>query len=231
MTHRTAIAAAVLAVFAQPALAQGITGGQLGIEYMAPVDGSDFGGTSYNAAIEYAISRQFSVSADFSSYSRDTFETDPTSLTLHGIYHMDDNVSLGVFVAQDRQVDGDLSLYGLEGGTEFMGGEVSGYAAMIDGDNDGSMFGLDGAYGWRDGISFIGNAGVVSVDDASVRRFAIGGAYAMAEGPRQSGVHRSWGADQFWRATWHDVQRAERLRGFARLLISLGHRQKQSMPL
>jgi len=54
---------------------------------------------------------------------------------------------------------------------------------MIDGDNDGSMFGLDGAYGWRDGISFIGNAGVVSVDDASVRRFAIGGAYAMAEGP------------------------------------------------
>jgi len=185
MTNKTAIMAAVLAVFAAPVVAQGITGGQLGIEYAAPFDGTDLGGTSYNAAIEYAITRQFSVSADFSSYSIEAFEENSSSLTLHGIFHMDDNASLGVFIGQDREGDsgGDARLYGLEGGTEFMGGEVSGYAAFIDGASDGTMFGLDGAYGWRDGISFTGNASILNQDDSNIRRVAIGGAYAMAEGP------------------------------------------------
>ena len=195
MTPKTAITAAVLALLTQPAFAQGITGGQLGIQYETPLDGSDFGGTSYNAAIEYAITRQFSVSADYSSYSTDAFTTNPSSLTLHGIFHMDDNASFGVFVGQDSRSGDEAELYGLEGGTEFMGGEVAGYAAMINGDSDGTMFGVDGVYGWRDGISFIGNAGVVSVNDKSVRRFAIGGTYAMTEGPELYGEIGSLTAD------------------------------------
>lgn len=195
MITKSAITAAVLAALSSPLAAQGITGGQLGIEYIAPLDGSDFGGTAYNGGIEYAITRQFSVSADFSSYSLDTFTTDPSSLTLHGIYHMGDTASLGVFYGQDSVGDDDATFYGLEGGTEFMGGDVVGYVAKVDGNSDGTMFGVDGTYDWRDGIGLTGNAGIVSVNGTSVRRISVGGVYEMAEGPEFFGEVGSLSAE------------------------------------
>lgn len=195
MINKIAVFAALAAVFATPLAAQGVTGGQLGITYTAPVDGSDFGGTSYNGGVEYAINRQFAVSADFSSYSLDTFSTDPSSLTLHGVYHMSDTASLGLFFGQETIGDESAEYFGLEGGTEFMGGEIAGYFASVQGDSDGTMLGIDGQYDWRDGIGFTGNASMVSVNDTSISRIAIGGVYAMAEGPEFFGEIGSLSAE------------------------------------
>jgi len=195
MKTSTAFLAAIAAVVAGPLAAQGISGGQIGIEYMAPVDGSDFGGARYNGGLEYAISRQFAVSADFSSYSLDTFATDPSSLTLHGIYHMNDTASVGAFFGQDTVGSARSQYFGVEGGTEFLGGEVAGYFAKVEGDSDGTMLGVDGLYAWRDGIGFTGNASLVSVDSDNISRLAVGASYQMAEGPEFYGEIGSLSAD------------------------------------
>jgi len=188
MSYKAAIAAAVLAVASSPVLAQGITGGQLGVEYNAPTDGSDFGGTTYTGGLEYAITRQISVAVDATGYSPTNLDISGTNATLHGIYHLSDTASAGLFYGIDslEADDETISIYGLEGGTEFMGGEVSGYLGKTDsGDNDATIFGVDGAYALSNGFSVIGDLDYLSANsDSSVSRTSIGAQYELQGGPQ-----------------------------------------------
>lgn len=174
------VAAAVLAC--GPAWAQQFTGGQLSITYEAPSDGGDFGGTTYSAGGEYAINRDFSVAADVSGYRLDNIDTDASSVTLHGIYHLSDTASAGLFIGQDYANDDTANVYGIEGGTEFMGGDVGGFFGRVDGDNDATIFGVDGSYALRNGFSLIGNAGIASTDTTDTRRYAVGAEYQLSTG-------------------------------------------------
>lgn len=184
MSYQTAFAAAVIAVVGSPVLAQGISGGQLGIEYSAPTDGSDFGGTTYSGGLEYAISRQFAVGVDISGYKPDNIDTDFTSATLHGIYHLSDTASAGVFFGRDFVDNADANIYGIEGGTEFMGGTVGGYIGKSDGDAaDATLFGVDGAYALSNGFSVIGDFDRISVDDTAISQISLGAEYGMNAGP------------------------------------------------
>ena len=184
MARHAAIAAALLMAASTPALAQGITGGQLGIEYAAPVDGSDFGGTTYSGGLEYGINRQFSVAVDASGYLPDNLDTDFSSLTLHGIYHLSDEASVGVFAGRDSVEDASANLYGIEGGMELMGGTVEGYIGQVDGDiDDATLFGLSGVYDLRPNISVIGNLDVANTDDTTLSQAAVGAQYQLDGGP------------------------------------------------
>ena len=62
MTHTAALAAVLLAA-ATPVLAQSL-GGELGIEYNAPLDGDDFGGTVYTGGLEYNFAQPVSISVN-----------------------------------------------------------------------------------------------------------------------------------------------------------------------
>ena len=186
MSIKAALAATTLIVASAPAFAQGITGGQLGVEYNAPTDGSDFGGTTYSGGLEYAITRQFSVAVDATAYNPDTLNIDGSNITAHGIYHLSDAASAGVFYGQDSLDNGDARVYGIEGGTELMGGTVEGYIGRVDGDGeDATIIGVDGAYALQQGFSVIGSADLLSFnDDASVSRASIGAQYDMPGGPQ-----------------------------------------------
>ena len=184
MIYRTALAAACLAVAAPTAFAQGITGGELGIEYNAPTNGSDFGGTTYSGGIEYGFMQTFSVSANAAGYKPDGISTTASNVTLHGSYHLSSSASVGAFYARDSVDGGDANIYGIEGGTEFMGGDVGGYIGKADGeDGDGTLLGVEGSYGLRSGFSVIGEADLFNVDDVTLSQIAIGGQYQMQAGP------------------------------------------------
>lgn len=185
MSYKAALAAALVVVVAAPASAQ-VTGGSLGIEYSTPIDGDDFGGTAYYGAIEYGFNRNFSVSADLSGYRLDNIDTDASSMTLHGIYHLSETISLGAFYGLDKLETTDaVALYGLEGGTEFLGGQIEGYVGRIDGNiSEATVIGADGSYALQSGFSVIGNAAFSFQDDSDVSRYAIGGQYEMQDGPQ-----------------------------------------------
>ena len=185
MSKNTFITAAVLAVIGSGAMAQGITGGSIGVEVTQPTDFEEFIGTNYFGAIEYGITRQFAVSADVSSYRFDSLDQDATSATLHGVYHLGDTASVGVFFGQDKlEGEDSLNIYGIEGGTEFMGGQVEAYVGVADNDADTKIFGFDGNYNFNEAISFKGGAAFQdSGDEGSASTISIGAEYTITGGP------------------------------------------------
>ncbi|MFZ3584109.1 hypothetical protein ACOI1H_18375 [Loktanella sp. DJP18] len=184
MNHKAALAAAILAVASSSATAQGVTGGELGITYNAPTNGSDFGGTTYTGGLEYGFLQTFSVSANAAGYKFDNIDTTSNNVTLHGTYHLSSTASVGGFYARDDLDGTTADIFGAEGGTEFMGGDVGGYLGRVDdGTDTGTLLGFDGSYALRNGFSVIGEADVYNVDGDTLSQVSIGAEYELAVGP------------------------------------------------
>ena len=185
MIYKAALAATVLVAASSPAMAQEITGGELGIEYNAPTNGSDFGGTTYSGGVEMGFMQTFSLSANAAGYKPDNFDTTASNITLHGTYHLSSATSVGGFYAHDSVDGGDVNLFGIEGGTAFMGGDVGGYLGRTTGeDENGTLFGVDGSYALRNGFSLLGNADLFNVDGATLSQVSVGAEYQMEVGPQ-----------------------------------------------
>ena len=186
MTHTAALAAVLLAA-ASPLAAQGITGGQLGIEYDAPIDGSDLGGTTYHGGLEYAFNRAFTASVNVAGYRLDNIDTSAGNVTLHGTYALDSAASVGLFVSRDSldDTDADAMLYGIEGGTEaYPGLTAGGYIGAVNGDDyDGTIVGIEGDYGLTPNVSLVGDADLITGDGVDIGQIALGASYAIASGP------------------------------------------------
>lgn len=184
MFKTAAIAAAVLVV-ASPVTAQ-VTGGSLGVEYSAPTDGGDFGGTTYSGALEYAITRDFALSVDASGYRLDNISTNASSVTLHGVYHLDEQTSFGAFYGADA-LDGsdNRALYGIEAGTEFGDADVEAFIGQLEGASDDALiYGFDANYAFNNGFSVTGSGGFTDVDSLSLSRMSLGGQYELTGGPQ-----------------------------------------------
>jgi hypothetical protein len=184
MINRAFPVAILLATLPFPTFAQGITGGELGVEYNAPTNGSNFGGTTYSGGLEYGFLQNFSVSANAAGFKPDNISTTANNITLHGTYHLSSAASLGGFYGFDS-VDGDgLDLFGVEGRTEFMGAKFSAYLGKADDSGDeGTIFGMDGSYGLRSGFSLIGNVDLIDLD-TRLTEASIGAEYQMVSGPQ-----------------------------------------------
>jgi len=183
MTYKATIAAACIAAAGTPVFAQ-VTGGELGIEYNAPIDGSDFGGTTYSGGIEYGFMQTFSVSANVAGYKFDNIDTDASNVTLHATYHLSSAASAGAFFARDDVEDGYANIYGIEGGTEFMGGDIGGYIGRTDTDGeDATLFGVDGTYSFGNGFALISDIDLLSIDDTTLSQASFGAEYQLQSGP------------------------------------------------
>ncbi|MFT4699706.1 MAG: hypothetical protein ACI90E_000372 [Yoonia sp.] len=184
MFRKVALAAAIMAV-TSPAAAQ-VTGGSLGIEYSAPTDGGDFGGTTYSGSLEYAFNRNFALSFDISGYRLDNISTNASSVTVHGIYNLDEMTSFGVFYGADSVDSADAqALYGVEAGTEFGDADVEAFLGQLEGVSDDALvYGFDANYAFSNGFSATGSGGFTDVDDRSLSRIAIGGQYEIFGGPQ-----------------------------------------------
>lgn len=124
------------------------------------------------------------ISADLSGYSFNSTEDNGTSLTLHGIYHLSDSASAGVFVGADSANGTGNPVYGIEAGSEILEGHVEGYVGLLDSDNAATLFGISGEYDVINGFAAIGSFDLSSSDDGDgVNRFAIGTEYTMVNGP------------------------------------------------
>jgi hypothetical protein len=188
MINRAVPVAILLATLPLSAFAQGFTGGDLGIEYNAPTDGSDFGGTTYTGGVEYGFARNFSVALNLSAYKLENINTTAANATLHLTYHMSNIASFGLFSASDG-VEGDdgatytNSTIGIEAGTDFMGGDIGGYIGRLDGDDTFTVLGVDGEYAFARGISAIGGLDLLTNNDVTNSQVSIGAKYAMQQGP------------------------------------------------
>ncbi|WP_089897455.1 hypothetical protein [Loktanella fryxellensis] len=169
---------------ASPALAQ-VSGGELGIEYNAPLNGSDFGGTTYSGGLGYGVMNVANVSANVAGYKFDNLGTDASNVTLHATYLMSSDIGVGAFVASDSIEGENATLVGVEGRGTLYGASLGGYLGRADdGTDTGTIFGVDGAYALRSGFSAIGNIDYFDAGGDNLSQISVGGEYQMAVGPQ-----------------------------------------------
>ena len=168
---------AVLAL-TTPASAQQFTGGELGFEYNQLLDDGSFDGTNYYAGVEVGITRDFSFGLNLSQLD---FEADTSTATLHGIYHLNDTTSFGLFYSAS---EGDTSTVGLEGGIEIWGGDIGGYLGQISVDEeDALIFGLDSNNPiGNSAFSVFTDFDIVADDDVALSTNEIGLEYTINGG-------------------------------------------------
>lgn len=183
MSHKAAIAAAIIAAASTPAFAQQFTGGELGIEYNTFLDDTDIDGVSYNAAAEMAVTREFGLAFDVDKFDIGDSGSDPR-LTLHGIYHLSGSASVGAFYAQSPGADFDNASYGIEGGTAFMRGDIGGYIGMQEaGDGEVFIFGMSSKTPVGGSFSVFTDFDLVADDTLAASTNEVGVTYQMTNGP------------------------------------------------
>ena len=180
------LAAVILAAAVGSAQAQGFgfSGGEISAEALAYSDSGDIGKTAYSGALEFGITQHISVAVDLGFYGLQTLDLQADTATIHGIYQLNETVSLGAFYGQDTLEGDDARLFGIEGGTEFGAAAVEGYFAKLDGAGDNAtLLGVSGTYGFSQSISALGSFNIADLGDASSNRLALGGQYTIANGP------------------------------------------------
>lgn len=183
MFYKAVCAAIGLAAISSSVSAQGITGGELTIDGYSFRSGNNESALNYSGALEYGINRNFSVAGDVALYDFDILDDSLFNVTLHGIYHVNDQSSVGVLVGNDN-IDGDNTIfYGLEGGFEANQFTAEGYFALYDDSDDSIVVGINGGYQFTDTISAIGSLGYGDVSNNDVTRISAGAEYQFQGGP------------------------------------------------
>ncbi len=154
-----------------------LTGGSIDLGYSAFTDDSDFSRVALRGQAEIGFSRSIAMQVDLGAYDFDTFNDTGYNFALHGIYHVNDAVSLGGFYSRDDIADGDGDIFGLEAGFD-LSTNVAAEAYASTGDSEGvdlDLFGFDIAYGVTD--AFEVNAGIDYAEvegGADLTRYSLG---------------------------------------------------------
>ncbi len=189
MFYKAAIAAAAIAVASTPVFAQSFTGGELGIEYNTFVDDFDIDGVSYNGAVEFGINRNIGFGLDVDKFDIGEGGSDPR-VTLHGIYHLSNQASVGAFYSESPGVDVNNASFGIEGGTALFGGDVGGYIGSQEvGDEDVLIFGLDSKTPVFSQFSVFTDFDLVGNNDIAAATSELGVSYQMQNGPEFYGQY------------------------------------------
>ena len=169
---------AALLCSASPLAAQQFTGGELGFEYNQSFEDSDIDGTSYFAGVEMAINREFSFGLDLADIDGADVST---QATLHGMYHLNDISTVGAYYSYK---DEDASGFGIEGGIEIWGGDISGHIGRVSvGDESVFVFGFDSNNQIADSsFSLFSDFDLVSDDEVAVSTNELGVEYNFPAG-------------------------------------------------
>ncbi|MDB2369242.1 porin [Octadecabacter sp.] len=165
------------------ASAQSVTGGELTIDAYSFRAGDNESTVNYSGALEYGINRNFSVAGDLALYDFTLLDDSIFNVTVHGIYHVNDQTSVGVLIGNDNLDGDDTTFYGLEGGFEANQLTVEGYFAFYDDNDDSTVIGVSGGYQITDAISAIGTVGYGDIDNNDVTRISAGAEYDFQGGP------------------------------------------------
>ena len=199
MNCKMILSASALALMASGAMANNWSG-EIGFSYALPTDSDNRSVTEYFGAVEYAITRDFSVGLDLAGYLFEEADATVTSSTWHFMYHYNDLTSLSFFTGADVVVSDEASFdatfaetvtfAGFEAGMEFgiaEGEAYLGVASHDEIDETLTMFGLAGAYRVTDAVSAIGHLDILSGDGARFSDLALGVSYDISDGPELYG--------------------------------------------
>ncbi len=180
MVVKSLASAFVALALVSPAMAQEFSGGELGIEFNAFASDTDVNGTSYSGGVEFSFGREYAIAVTAENFGFGG-DTSTNNVTLHGIYHMNQRASLGLFYSQnENNVEG----YGFEGGTSFAGTDIGGYIGQksFEGE-DVVIVGLESRTPINDQITFFTDFDIVGDDEIAGSTSELGVSYLFDAGP------------------------------------------------
>lgn len=175
MFNKTAVCAAVISALSSMSYAQQFTGGTLGVEHFI-ADGGDV--TLYTGGVEFGITRAYGVGLSFNNIDSNT------SATLHGIYHLSGQASVGLYYGQNLSGDNDSTFYGVEGGTLWGPANIGGYIGQIDNGTDTAVaIGINAERPLGNQFEFYTDFDFLSDDGDWISTNETGVQYNLAQGP------------------------------------------------
>lgn len=162
-------------VIAQPAVAVEMTGGSVGLSYSAFVDDTDVNRLGVEGSVELGWNRSWATQLDLAHNSFDTSGADITSYGIHGLYHMNDATSFGLFYTIEDGGGDTVDIIGLEAGHEFGTWDVEGYFGKADSSGAGSanIFGVMGRTVLQSGYGVAASYESVDVSGIDIERLSV----------------------------------------------------------
>ncbi len=179
---RTAMAVAIVLLAAPAALAQQVTGGSLMLSHSAFVDSSDLSKTSLQGSVELGFSRQLGLQADLGLSRLNLADENATNAVLHGIYHLSETTSVGLFLGMDRLAGSSETFVGLEMGTAAGATGFEGYIGAAESNGvSGTIIGLSTRYGINEQVGVGLSLDHLSVDVLDATRYSLNADYAVTD--------------------------------------------------
>ena len=182
---------AASAVLASPSIAFEFTGGEVSLDYSAYIDdiaGEDLNKTSLEGAVEFGFNRNFAMQVDLGFQNFGFIDESGYNPAVHGIYHLTDDTSFGLFLGHDDISSIDADYFGLQAGYESAGFEVEAYWSTGDvseaslGSADVNIFGLAGAVDIAPNFQLTGGINRADFDGGiSASQFEVGVRYAASD--------------------------------------------------
>lgn len=166
-----------------PAQAVEMTGAEVGLSHSFFTDDTSFAKTTLEGSAELGFGPMFGVQGDLGvNWLNETDQT-ATSVTLHGLYHVTDQTSLGLFYGSDKLDDDHLDYYGFEVGQKGDSFDVEAYLGRgEDSGLTGTMMGLEGRFAVSGAFGAGGKLQSVDYEEASMTRIGLTGDYTMYNG-------------------------------------------------
>ncbi|MES2666625.1 MAG: hypothetical protein V4712_11025 [Pseudomonadota bacterium] len=175
----TAVCGMILAGL--PAIAQEVTGGALAFSHSALLDDSSLSKTGIDGQIVVGFGPSIAFQVDL-GFNRLNFIDETTSnLTLHSIYNVTDQTSLGLFVGADRVAGESLDFVGFEVGQQAASFDIEAYVGYgEDAGISGTIGGVSGRYAVSDSFGVGGGLEHGDIGGLNVTRLSLKGDYAVA---------------------------------------------------
>lgn len=179
---RSIIAAAFVALPAT-VFAQGFEGAEVSARLTALSNDRAIGVANYAGGFEFGLISGISVELDLASHDWRGISGRSNTVTLHSIYELWPETSIGLYVAQERMEGDKAKMYGFEGATSLGGVSVDGHLGRWEaGSLSGSTFGLDASFALGQAFAVTGGLAALG-GDADLTTISLGGEYRFGVGP------------------------------------------------
>lgn len=176
---RTVIAAAAVTAVAASgaAQAQGFRGAEIDLSSSAYTEDSDFGQTTFQGSVEFGFTERFGVALDIGGASFRPDAGEAGTATVHLVFDVAPNASLGVFSSADESDSATSEAYGIEGGAGFGRTQFEAFAGLGTAADvlDFSVYGVDGVFGLSDRFALTTSFAYLATElDVDQSRLGIG---------------------------------------------------------
>ncbi|MGJ8545012.1 MAG: porin [Sulfitobacter sp.] len=151
-----------------------VTGGSVQLSYSGFTEDTSVSRLGLEGSVELGFNRNMAVQVDLGHSRLNESDAGITTYGLHGIYHVNDATSVGLFYAVDDTSDGNSDFYGVEVGHESGLMDFEGYLARADGGGaTADVVGVSARYEMANTVGITGAYDYIDLDGVDLSKLSL----------------------------------------------------------